>query len=126
MGMIPIRYGSMADSKFSIISGIILKMFHGGQKDIFGQVKSQNLIPNVNLNINPPIKPIGGIRLVIIHNKRKPLIIKKPNGVDPLHLLQSSGIYILYILYIFIRGKQSLYLLWLLFLRYYRLRLLVL
>lgn len=123
MGMISIRYGSMADSNFSIISGIILKMFHGGQKDIFGQVKSQNLIPNVNLNIKSPIMPTPGIILIIIHNNTKPLIIKKPNAVDPLHLLQSSGIYILYI---FIRGKQSLYLLRSLFLRYYRLRLLVL
>ena len=97
-------------------------MFHGGQKDIFGHVNSQNLIPNVNLNIKSPIMPTPGIILIIIHNKTKPLIIKNPNAVDP----NFAGIYILYILYIFIRGKQSLYLLWSLFLRYYRLCLLVL
>ena len=43
--------------------------------------------------------PTPGIRLVIIHINKNPLTIKKPNGVDPLHLLQSSTIYMFYIFY---------------------------
>jgi len=55
------------------------------------------------LNINSPIMPKPGIILVIIHNNKNPLIIMKPNMVDPLF----NSILTIYMFYIFLFGMDS-------------------
>ena len=47
--------------------------------------------------------PKPGIILVIIHNNKNPLIIMKPNMVDPLF----NSILTIYMFYIFLFGMDS-------------------